>query len=293
LNNVDIWADIKRTFKQGSALTRLIYINLGVFLLIKLLAVIFYLAGIPFYLVEWLSVPSNPEMLLQRFWTPVSYMFLHAGFLHLLFNILGLYWFGKLFMYHFEGDKLLSVYLLGGLSGALMYVLAFNIFPVFVPVNDILLGASASVFAILVAIAVYDPQREIHLFFIGRFPLKYVAAFYVVLSIISISASNPGGNLAHLGGAAWGWFYIVQLRKGKEWGSGFVAFIDKFGDWFKPKEKMKVTFKQPAPPRDDYEYNRRQNIEQEEINRILDKIAESGYESLTKKEKEILFKQGK
>jgi membrane associated rhomboid family serine protease len=290
---VDIWADIKRTFKQGSALTRLIYINLGVFLLIKLLAVVFYLAGIPFYLVEWLSVPSNPEMLLQRFWTPVSYMFLHSGFLHLLFNILGLYWFGKLFLYHFEGDKLLSVYLLGGISGALVYLLAFNIFPAFASVNAILLGASASVFAILVAIAVYDPQREIHLFFIGRFPLKYIAAFYVVLSIIGISASNPGGNLAHLGGAAWGWFYIAQLRKGKDWGSWLVTFIDKIGDWFKPKERLKVTFKQQAPPRDDYEYNRRQNIQQEEINRILDKIAESGYESLTKKEKEILFKQGK
>lgn len=290
---MDIWADIKRTFKHGSALTRLIYINLGVFLLIKLLAVIFYLAGIPFYLVEWLSVPSNPEILLQRFWTPVTYMFLHTGFLHLLFNVLGLYWFGKLFLYRFEGDKLLSVYLLGGLSGALLYVLAFNIFPAFVSVNAILLGASASVFAILVAIAVYDPQREIHLFFIGRFPLKYIAAFYVVLSIIGISASNPGGNLAHLGGAAWGWFYIAQLRKGKDRGSGLVIFIDKVGEWFKPKERMKVTFKQQNPPRDDYEYNRQQNIEQEEINRILDKIAQSGYESLTKKEKEILFKQGK
>lgn len=290
---MDIWDDIKRTFKHGSALTRLIYINLGVFLLIKLLGVIFYLGEIPFHLVEWLSVPSNPEMLLRRFWTPVTYMFLHSGFLHLLFNILGLYWFGKLFLYRFEGDKLLSVYLLGGLSGALLYVLAFNIFPAFASVNAILLGASASVFAILAAIAVYDPQREIHLFFIGRFPLKYIAAFYVVLSIIGISASNPGGNLAHLGGAAWGWFYIAQLRRGKDWGSGLVAFIDKLGDWFKPKEKMKVTFKQQAPPRDDYEYNRQQNIQQEEINRILDKIAQSGYESLTKKEKEILFKQGK
>jgi membrane associated rhomboid family serine protease len=290
---MDIWADIKQTFKHGSALTRLIYINLGVFLLIKLLGVIFYLAGQPFYLMEWLSVPSNPEMLLKRFWTPVTYMFLHAGFLHLLFNILGLYWFGKLFLYHFEGDKLLSVYLLGGLSGALLYLLAFNIFPAFASVNAILLGASASVFSILVAIAVYDPQREIHLFFIGRIPLKYIAAFYVVLSIIGISASNPGGNLAHLGGAAWGWFYISQLRHGKDRGSGMVTFIGKVGEWFKPKERMKITFKQQAPPRDDYEYNRQQNIRQEEINRILDKIAQSGYESLTKHEKEILFKQGR
>jgi len=288
---MDIWTEIKQTFKDGSVLTRLIYVNLGVFLLIKIVGVLFFLAGQSSDLVAWLSLPSDPGMLLKRFWTPVTYMFLHAGFLHLLFNILGLYWFGKLFLYHFEGDKLLGVYLAGGLTGALFYIVAFNIFPVFSQVNAILLGASASVFAILVAVAVYDPQREIHLFFIGRFPLKYIAAFYVILSIIGISASNPGGNLAHLGGAAWGWFYIAQLRRGKDWGAGLVRFTDKMWNWIKPEQKMKITFKQT--PLDDYEYNRQKNIQQEEINRILDKIAKSGYESLTKKEKEILFKQGR
>ena len=288
---MDIWADIKRTFIEGSVLTRLIYLNLGLFLVVKLTGVMFYLANQPLFLIEWLSVPSDLNILVRRFWTPVTYMFLHSGFLHLLFNILGLYWFGKLFLYHFEGEKLLSVYLMGGIAGALFYVIAFNIFPAFNPVNAFLLGASASVFAILVAVAVYDPNREIHLFFIGRFQLKYVALFYVVLSIIGISASNPGGNLAHLGGAAWGWFYIVQLGKGKDYGAAIVRWLDKTAEWFKPKSRMKVTFKQPS--RDDYEYNRQKNIQQEEINRILDKIAESGYDSLTKKEKEILFKQGR
>lgn len=288
---MDIWADIKRTFIEGSVLTRLIYLNLGLFLVVKLTGVIFYLANQPLFLIEWLSVPSDPDILIRRFWTPVTYMFLHSGFLHLLFNILGLYWFGKLFLYHFEGDKLLSVYLMGGIAGALFYVIAFNIFPAFNSVNSFLLGASASVFAILVAVAVYNPNKEIHLFFIGSFQLKYVALFYVVLSIIGISASNPGGNLAHLGGAAWGWFYIVQLGKGKDYGAAIVRWLDKTAEWFNPKSRMKVTFKQP--PSDDYEYNRQKNIQQEEINRILDKIAESGYESLTKKEKEILFKQGR
>jgi hypothetical protein len=118
-----------------------------------------------------------------------------------------------------------------------------------------------------------------------------VAAFYVLLSIIGISTSNPGGNLAHLGGAAWGWFYIVQLGKGNDYGAAIVKWLDKIAEWFKPKSRLNVTFKQP--PRDDYEYNRQQNMRQEEINRILDKIAESGYDSLTKKEKEMLFKQGK
>ncbi len=290
---MEIWDDIKRTFKEGSALTRLIYINLGVFLVIKLIGVLFFLSGRPLPLVEWLSVPSDLSALLHRPWTPVSYMFLHTGFLHLIFNVLGLYWFGRLFLYHFEGEKLLSVYLAGGLAGALLYVLAYNIFPAFTSVNALLLGASASVFAILTAIAVYDPQREIHLFFIGRFPLKYIAAFYVILSVIGISASNPGGNIAHIGGAVWGWFYIAQLRKGKDWGSGLIVAISKAESWFKPKKHMKVTFKQQAPPRDDHDYNRMKHEQQEEINRILEKISKSGYEKLTKEEKEILFRQGK
>uniref|UniRef100_UPI0032162516 rhomboid family intramembrane serine protease n=1 Tax=uncultured Draconibacterium sp. TaxID=1573823 RepID=UPI0032162516 len=292
---MDILGDIKRTFKEGSVLTRLIYINISVFLVLKIIGVFFYLAGQPVQLAQWLSVPSVTEVLIKRPWTPITYMFLHSGFMHLLFNVLGLYWFGQLFLYHFEGRKLLSVYLLGGLVGAAFYIISYNVFPAFDSVYGLLLGASASVFAILVAVAYYDPNREIHLFFIGRFPLKYVAGFYVLLSILSISTSNPGGNIAHLGGAFWGWFYIYQLRKGKDLGDGLVRFIDKIADWgtevFKPRSNMKVTYKKP--PRDDHEYNRQKNIKQDEINQILDKIAKSGYESLTKHEKEVLFKQGK
>ncbi|HSM46186.1 MAG TPA: rhomboid family intramembrane serine protease [Draconibacterium sp.] len=292
---MDILSDIKRTFKHGSALTRLIYINLGVFLLVQIIGVVLFLSGQLNVIPDLLSVPSNISDLIKRPWTPVTYMFLHTGFIHLLFNILGLYWFGKLFLYRLEGDKLLGVYLMGGLSGAAFYVISYNIFPVFVSVNGLLLGASASVFAILVAIAVYDPNNEIHLSFIGSFQLKYVALFYVLLSLIGISATNPGGNIAHLGGAAWGWFYISQLRKGKDWGSGLVRMLDKLSittqNWFKPKNKLTVTFKQT--PRDDYEYNRLKKEEQEEINRILEKIAKSGYDSLSKDEKEMLFRQGK
>lgn len=292
---MDIVGDIKRTFKEGSVVTRLIYINIGVFLVLKIIGVFFYLAGQPFSLTQYLSVPSVSEDLIRRPWTPFTYMFLHAGFLHLLFNVLGLYWFGQLFLFHFEGKKLLSVYLLGGLVGAAFYIVAYNVFPAFNSIYGLLLGASASVFAILVAVATYDPNREIHLFFIGRFPLKYVAAFYVLLSIIGISASNPGGNIAHLGGAFWGWFYIYQLRKGKDLGVGLVDFIDKVGLWFsdafKNRSRMKVTYKNP--PRDDYEYKRQKNVQQDEINQILDKIGKSGYDSLSSKEKELLFKQGK
>ncbi len=288
---MDILTEIKRTFKEGSVLTQLIYVNLGVFLIVKIVGVFFYLAGKPYFVVEWLSVPSQLQVLASRPWTPFSYMFLHSGFLHLLFNVLGLYWFGKLFLWQLEGDKLLGVYLMGGLAGAALYLLAYNVLPVFENSNSILLGASASVFAILVAIAFYDPDRAIMLPFFGSFKLKYIALFYVVLSVIGISSTNAGGNIAHLGGAAWGWFYITQLSKGKDVGAGFVRLIHNIIGIFKRKSHLTVTHKQV--PRDDYEYNRQKNIKQDEINRILDKIAKSGYDSLTKEEKEILFKQGK
>ncbi len=288
---MDIVTEIKETFKNGSVLTRLIYINIAVFLLLKIVGVFFYLAGQPYFLVDWLSVPSNIDALILKPWTPITYMFLHAGFIHLLFNILGLYWFGKLFMYHLEGDKLLSVYVLGGLAGAALYVAAYNIFPGLKNSYGLLLGASASIFAILVAISFYDPDREIMVPLIGTFKLKYVTTFYLLLSVLGISSTNPGGNIAHLGGAVWGWFYIFQLQKGKDLGAGLVNFINKLAKLFKPKSHLTVTHKQP--PRDDYDYNRQKNMQQDEINHILDKIAKSGYESLSKKEKELLFKQGR
>jgi membrane associated rhomboid family serine protease len=288
---MDIRGEIKRTFKEGSVLTQLIYINLGVFLLVKILGVFFYLAGQPYLLVEWLSIPSNVNELITKPWTPFTYMFMHSGFIHLLFNILGLYWFGKLFLYHLEGEKLLSVYLLGGLAGAALYVVSYNVFPVFDSSNSVLLGASASVFSILVAIAFYDPDREIMLPLVGSYKLKYIAGFYVLLSVIGISSTNAGGNIAHLGGAVWGWFYIYQLRKGKDMGAGFVNFVKSLTKLFKRKSHLTVSHKKP--PRDDNEYNRQKNNQQDEINRVLDKIAKSGYESLTGKEKELLFNQGK
>jgi membrane associated rhomboid family serine protease len=288
---MEILADIKQTFREGSALTKLIYVNLGVFVLIMLTGVFFFLAARQNTLAEWLSVPSDLNTLLHRPWTLITYMFTHTGFLHILFNLLGLYWFGKIFLYRLDGEKLLSVYLMGGIAGAVFYIAAYNIFPAFENVSGLLLGASASVYAILVAIAVYDPNMELHLSFIGTFRLKYVALFYVLLSIISISVSNPGGNIAHLGGAAWGWFFISQLGKRRDMGSWIEKLMRGLAVLFKPKSKLKVSYKQAS--RNDYEYNRMKNAEQEEINRILEKIAQSGYDSLTKSEKELLFKQGK
>lgn len=288
---MNLFDEIKSSFKEGSVLTRLIYLNLGIFLLVRIAQVFFFLAGKEFMLLNWLALPDNPHEFIQKPWTIITYMFLHFNFLHVLFNVLGLYWFGKMFLYRFDQDKLLGLYIFGGLVGGVLYMVAYNLFPVFQGVNGMLLGASASIISILVALAVYEPNDEIYIALIGPVKLKWVAAFYVLLSVIGISTSNPGGNIAHLGGALWGYLYILQLRKGKDMGSEIVKFLNKLAGLFKPRQKIKVTYKQP--PRDDYEYNRQKNENQEEINKILDKIAKSGYDNLSKAEKEILFRQGK
>lgn len=286
--------EIKKSFKSGSALIKLIYVNIAVFLAVKLIGTFITLLQLNtgLSIVTWLAVPADINNLIFKPWTVFTYMFLHQDFFHILFNMLWLYWFGQIFLQHFDNKKLLSVYIVGGLAGAALFILAFNIFPLFsqaVPVS-IALGASASVMAIVVAISVYIPNHKIHLMFLGPVPLKYIALFSIVLDVISIASENAGGHIAHLGGALFGYLYIVQLRKGKNITKGFDSFMDKIFSLFKPKDKFKVTYKRPV---DDIEYNRNKVSNQKDIDKILDKIADSGYDSLSKSEKEILFKNNK
>ena len=286
--------EIKQSFKSGSTLTKLIYINLAVFLAVKLIGVFYFLFTIQgdFSLVRLFAVPADLSNLMYKPWTIVTYMFLHQDFLHILFNMLWLYWFGQIFLHYFDQKKLLSVYLIGGFAGALIYILTFNIFPVFsdiVPVSYAL-GASASVIAIVIAVSVYAPNHTIYLMFLGPVKLKYIALVTIAIDVISIASTNAGGHLAHLGGALFGYIYIVQLKKGNNITSLFDRFMDSVFSLFKPKPKIKVTYKRPA---DDIEYNKSKLQKQAEIDKILDKIALSGYESLTKQEKEILFKNSK
>lgn len=291
MNTLD---EIKKSFKNGSALTKLIYLNLAVFLAVKLLGVIFFLLSVSptFSLANWLAVPADITNLIYKPWTVFTYMFLHLGFLHILFNLLILYWFGIIFLQYFDDKKLLSLYLVGGLAGAALYILFFNIFPVFQAhvSMSIMLGASASVMAIVMATAVYAPNYTVNLMFIGPVQLKYIAIFYVVLDVLSIASDNSGGHIAHLGGALFGYLYISQMKKGKNITRGFDRFMDKIFSLFKPRQKFKVTYKRPMT---DYDYNKSKAEKQKDIDKILDKIAKSGYDSLSKSEKEILFKNGK
>ncbi len=286
--------EIKHSFKTGSSLTKLIYINLGVFIFIKFIQVFFFLFNIEADFVQsvvhQLAVPAQFSSLLTKPWTIITYMFLHIGFLHILFNLLWLYWFGKIFLEYLDGKKLLSVYFLGGLSGALLYMVAYNLFPVFANIlpESVALGASASVLAIVIAISAYVPNYTVYLLFIGPVRLKYIALFTIILDIISIAGTNPGGHIAHLGGAMFGWFYIYRYRQGRDMTRGFNRLMDSFFALFRPAKKIKVTYRKTET---DYEYNKRRAEKQKVIDQILEKISESGYDSLTKEEKEILFRQ--
>ena len=288
-----IWDDIKLTFRNGSNLTRLIYINIAVFFLITLIAVIGFLLNnteISGKALDLLSVPASLNALLLRPWTLITYMFTHKDIWHILFNMLWLYWFGRIFLEYLDGRKLVAVYLLGGISGALVYILSFNIFPAFTGMisDSVAIGASASVMAIVIAIAAYVPDYTIQLLLLGRIKIKYMAlAIFVLTSIMDFSV-NSGGKLAHIGGAFFGYFYILNLRHGRDIGKGFNSIIDFFVTIFKPRKKLIVTHKKVAT---EYEYNKIKTDHQRQINHILDKISKGGYDSLTKEEKETLFNE--
>jgi membrane associated rhomboid family serine protease len=289
---------IKDIFLGKNVLSRLILINTVVFLLTALVHLISWLFGITgpgglTILGSFLALPSDLHKLALMPWTIFTYMFLHEGFLHWLFNMIMLYFGGILFTEYLSQRKLLMTYIFGGLAGALFFVAAFNIFPVFANVrqNSVALGASASILAIIIAISTYVPNYTVHLFLLGKIKLKWLAIAFVVLDILSIPANNPGGHIAHLGGALWGFIWAYSLRGGKD----FLRIFDgvKIPDMhFSQKRYRRFDTKRPASgrPMTDEEYNRRKAASQAEIDRILDKISRSGYASLTAAEKELLFK---
>ncbi len=285
-----IWNEIKESFKEGSALTRLIYINLGIFLTIRLLNVFYFLSNQPFSLLDWLALPSNFESLAERPWTLFTYMFLHFDFLHILFNLLWLYWMGQIFLTYFDQRKLVTIYILGGIVGGLVYVGGFNSFPVFEEIvsDSKLLGASASIIALVMVLAITAPNHILNLMFIGEVKMKFIAFISILLYIIGISSANAGGNLAHLGGAFAGVLYALQLRR-TNLTSINNRISSKFSSFFSTKSNVKVSYKRPA---NEIEYNRQKNQEKEHVDQILEKISKSGYDSLSKDEKEFLFRMG-
>ncbi len=296
------WNSIKYKFKNKSALLQLIILNTGVFLVVNIIGVIVFLFqgdssqsmfGVS-AIAEFFAVPSDFFELLLRPWSILTYMFLHQDLWHLFFNMIVLYFSGRIFLEYMDEKKLWDVYILGGLVGALFFIVAFNLFPVFsssAPVA-IALGASASVMAVLVGIASYAPNYSVNLIFIGRVKLLHIALVFVVLDIITIPQGNAGGHIAHLGGAFWGFYHMRLLGKGQNPGRFIRWFrIDGLKKYFyRPKKHPFKDVHYNKRPKTDETFNREKVANQKRIDQILDKISRSGYESLTKEEKEILFK---
>ncbi|MEA4935699.1 MAG: rhomboid family intramembrane serine protease [Paludibacter sp.] len=289
MNLVD---NLKQTYRQGNAVIRLIYINVAVYLSLQIFLIVmklFTLNGD--FALSWLALPSDINGLLYRPWTFVTYMFLHQEFFHILFNMLALYWFGKLFLTYFTGKQLFGLYFFGGLVAGLFYIVAYNVFPLFSEMSgiSILMGASGSIMAIIVATAFQSPNLEMRFLLIGAVKLKYIAIVAVLISFFGITSSNAGGELAHLGGALYGYFFVVSLRRGKDHTRNFNRLMDTLSNLFKPRKLKVKRAVNSGQKMSDAEFNMQKASKMAEIDRILDKIKTSGYGSLTSEEKKKLF----
>jgi membrane associated rhomboid family serine protease len=279
-----IWEEIRfKVIHSGSRLNMLIGINVAVFLVLGLLAIIEMLttrqAALYTTITSYLVLPSSLPALLPRFWTPISYMFLNSGILGFIFNMLWFFWIGQIFEEYLGAKKLLTLYILGGLVGAAVYILACAVFPLFHGIATVATGSAACVMAIIVGTATLLPDYSIFMMFFGEVKLKWIGLVYVLLDVFAIVGPGSAVVFTHLGAALIGFIYIKQLRGGPDWGS-------TIGKIFAPKSKLKVVSKNTAK-------NMVSKPQQDEIDNILDKISKSGYDSLSKQEKETLFRASK
>ena len=303
-----IFTEMNRRFKAGSILAKYIYINVGVFIIILMIAP--FIQTVPPLPLQklaaflYIQMPSSVELLPYRPWTIFTYMFVHFEFLHILFNMLWFYWFGKIFLQFFNPRQLGGLYVLGGLAGGALFFIAYNLLPLYQKqaANSFLCGASASVMAIVFAVSLSQKDYRLNLLLLGRIKLIYLAIGVFIIDLYAINAdNNAGGHIAHIGGALLGVIFAQQYRRGKD----ITRFINRMIDFLVNFSSRKPQFKvyrnkpyQPPPsqsrrPETDDAYLRRKNEEERAIDHILDKLKRSGYESLTSEEKKRLFNASK
>jgi len=282
-------------YNRLSIAEKLIAINVLVFILNGLVP--FLLRISPNSIVQWFELPNGIMEFLVQPWSIITYSFFHGGFGHLFWNMLLIYFVGRIFLNLFDARRFLNVYLLGVMLGGLFFIFGYNVFPAFFDVNASLIGASAGASAVLIFICTYMPNQEVRLLFFNV-KLWYIGAFVVLMDLIQLPYSgNAGGHLAHLGGALLGYWYARQLLSGTDIGAGFSKLLDSFANMFKKTEKkapMKTVYRNrqgasTTSSRADYD----KKTKQKKIDAILDKISKSGYESLSKAEKDFLFQAGK
>lgn len=319
-----LFDDFKSAFSRpNNGLIQLILINISVFVAMGLLLVFSRIMGFEevFAFIErQFILPAELSQFISRPWTLFSYAFMHSfsGIFHILFNMLVLYWFGRLFVEYLGSDRLIALYVLGALAGGAIYLLAYNFVPFYIekaPLTSGMVGASAAVFAVAVAIATKMPNYTFMLLLFGPVRIKYLVAIYIFISLLGAVGQNAGGNLAHIGGALMGFVYMRALMNGSDIGQWITQLLDGINRIFSGREKIRVSHRREEPiSNKDPEQSSRKSfmnwgntgtksgtsswgnasakskvISQAEIDRILDKISESGYESLSKEEKNMLF----
>ncbi|EAR14090.1 MULTISPECIES: rhomboid family protein [Robiginitalea] len=285
--------NLKYQFARLSIAEKLIVINLAVFIVFGLAGFLLNLPGRS--LEQWFELPKDFFDFLVQPWSLVTYSFLHGGLFHIFFNMLMLYYVGRIFLNFYGPRRFINVYFLGVILGGAFFLAAYNIFPVFYQSQSPLIGASAGVMAVLIFVCTYLPQQEVRLFFFNL-KLWYIGAFFVLLDLVLIpTGDNPGGRIAHLGGALLGYLYARRSAQGGDLGAGFSRMLDWFAGLFEKRERkapLKTVYRKQAgrkAKKVDYDKEARQR----KIDTILDKISKSGYESLTQAEKDFLFKAGK
>ncbi len=294
--------DFKMQYRIGGVVQKLLFWNIGV-------SVVFFIlnAFIPSFhnlLLGWTGLSSKSYIALSRPWTFFTYAFLHANIFHLIFNMIVLNFVGRLFMTYFTQKQFLAVYCFGAVFGGVFYVLSSFVFST----GIILVGASAAIMAVLVALATYAPYMEVRLLLIGNVKMWHIALGLIVMDLIQIPANNTGGHIAHLGGALFGFLFIKALQHGTDVSKPFTFVVDKVADLFHPKpakhpfKKVHVNTdrsQRNAPMSNQSNANpmigmgKEKDPQQQRIDFILDKISKSGYDSLSKEEKDFLFKIGK
>ncbi|WP_116789248.1 rhomboid family intramembrane serine protease [Flavobacterium psychrotrophum] len=293
---------LKTEYRVGGIVQRLIFWNIGLFIIPMILFSILKLGSVDIGIFDWtnpfsddfFSLSSNPVDLLWKPWSVLGYAFLHSGFMHVLFNMLTLYFAGRLFLTFFTQKQLFGLYVLSAIFAGLVYILGYNLLPLLVGQTAKMTGASAAIMAILVATAVYAPYYEVRLMLIGTVKLWHIALVFIVLDLIYAPLDNSGGHIAHLAGDLFGFIYIKLLQSGSDLTKGVSGTIDFFANLFKSRKSapFKKVHRNTTPPVRNSAVKPK-DVTQKQIDEILDKISQSGYDSLTKEEKDFLFKVSK
>ena len=287
---------------KSNVVGQFICVNVAVYIIAVFIAVFSLFFNSPSWGAEWvnlLGVPASLTGIMYRPWTLLTYMFLHTELWHILWNMLALYAFGKIFLNFYSVRHFVGIYVLGGIFGGLFFVAAFNVFPYFAPyINGApLVGASAAVLAVVAASAVRSPNYRVVLLLFGSVRLSTIAWVTFLLSFLMLTGDNPGGNFAHLGGMFAGWLVAFLLNKGYDLTNVVNRPLDFLSRIFKkrPKARKKAKFNfvrgegAAAKRSGDYAYNARKKADEAEVDKILEKIKTGGYASLSEAEKKRLF----